>query len=193
MRSAPTEQPMLLEEQRQGKVRVYINPDYEGAVDHADMFGLPAILDGLTGAESRLAGRATLWAWHPDWHEGPGFVVRQYAHGGLLGRLTGTLFPAPGRMLDEFRVAIRACRRGVPTAMPVALRTERVCGPLLRAHYVSESIADAVNLLQLLEQLDTGVPFAGPQRRRLAAGVANAIARMHDAGVLHGDLNLKNV
>jgi tRNA A-37 threonylcarbamoyl transferase component Bud32 len=49
-----------------------------------------------------------------------------------------------------------------------------------------------VDAVDLADYVDGG-PLPGPQRRRLARAVADAVARMHDAGILHADLNLRNL
>ncbi len=182
-----------LEETVHGKVTVYLNPDYVGRIDIEDLRRLPSILASLGGRSSRQAGRSSLWSWHPQWHDGPGLMVRQYVHGGLLGPLRGSLFFADGRMRRELQLAACARRRGVPTSPPLAVRVERAWGPLVKGHFVSEEIPEAMNLLELCESVGTGQVPSRQQRRDLAAAIASAIADMHDAGILHADLNLKNV
>lgn len=176
-----------------GRVTLYLNPDYAGNVLKEALLALPRFLASLPGRSTRLPGLATSWTWRPGWHDGPGLAVRQYAHGGLCGRLRGTLFLGAGRMSREFRVAMAAHRRGVPTAMPVALRVEKVLGPVVRAHYVSETIAGAVDLLELLKDAELAAEADRVPRRRLARAVADAVAAMHDAGIVHADLNVKNL
>ncbi len=116
-------------------------------------------------------------------------MVRLYAHGGALGGLLGTRFLGAGRMLEEFRVHLHALRRGVPTCVPVALRIERH-GPLVTAHYVTRKVVDAVDLVDFVDRIPT-CPLPGAER--LARSVADAVAGMHDAGILHADLNLRNL
>jgi 3-deoxy-D-manno-octulosonic acid kinase len=174
-------------------VVLYVNGDYAGAVNREDLFRLPAVLEGLPGNTSRLAGAATWWQWKPAWHTGAGLVVRKYCHGGVFGALAGTLFLGDGRMLNEFSLSMYARRRGVPTATPVAVRIQKACGPFVRAHYVSERIADTVNLLELLKDAGMGDALGAPERRRLSQAIGAAIAAMHDAGIVHADLNLKNI
>jgi 3-deoxy-D-manno-octulosonic acid kinase len=96
-------------------------------------------------------------------------------------------------MLGELRVGMHAIQCSVPTAQPVAVRIERLCGPLFSAHFISRRIPDALNLLDFCRQTD-GQPIARPAERfALARAIAGAVARMHDAGILHADLNLKNI
>lgn len=193
MQSAPLEQFAPLTRHAAGNVTVYLNPDYHAKVRLDDLLHLPAILQKEAGRSSRLAGKITLWHWRPTWQSEPGLVVRRYAHGGLCGRVAGTLFLSARRMLDEFRLSIYARTCGVPTCRPVALRIERVFGPLITGHYVTDSIPDASNILDFLAAAPNAQNLKAEQRRRLAASIASTIASMHDAGILHADLNLKNL
>jgi len=172
--------------------RVYVNPAYGEELPLGELDRLPEIVAELPGRATRQAGRRTCWEWHPEWHDGPGLIVRQYAHGGLLGPLFGALFVGESRMLREFRAALYAVDCGVPTARPVALRVEPVLGPLVRAHFVTEFIPDARNLLELCSEAPVR-SAEGAERIRIAQAVADTIADLHDAGILHADLNLKNI
>jgi 3-deoxy-D-manno-octulosonic acid kinase len=192
MQAPITEMLPPAEPQAGGRVVLYVNPEHAGRLNREDLLRLPAILAALPGSSSRQHGRPTWWRWQPEWHGGAGLVVRQYAHGGLFAFLGGKLFLSAGRMRNEFATAIYARRRGVPTSAPVALRIERTRGPFVIAHYVSERIADTVNLLDLAEGRSADGIATGP-RRRLAEAAASAIAAMHDAGIYHSDLNLTNV
>jgi len=173
-----------------GRVTVYVNPAASEDAPLGELLRLPDIVCELPGQSSRRHGTATVWHWRRADTE---LVVRQYAHGGVLGRVAGTAFLGRRRMLNEFRLANHAFHAGVPTAVPVALRTERGPGPFIKAHLVTRKVPDAADLLQLAADLTCGAPLSHPQRRRLAAAVASAVASMHDAGIVHADLNVKNI
>jgi 3-deoxy-D-manno-octulosonic acid kinase len=96
-------------------------------------------------------------------------------------------------MRREFGVAMLAHRRGVPTARPVALVVRRALGPLVRGYLVTEELTDAENLLEVLRRAQGAGSPPEPARRRLAAAVGRAVAAMHRAGIVHADLNLKNL
>jgi tRNA A-37 threonylcarbamoyl transferase component Bud32 len=193
MRPAQAEQTRPLSEHRAGAVTVYLNPHYGREVKLDDLLRMPALLKDVPGRSSRQAGRTTVWHWRPAWNAEPGLIVRQYAHGGLLGPLGGVAFLGRRRMLEELCVAIHAWRRQVPTSIPVAVRTERLAGPLCTGFFVSEAIPGAVNLLEFLETAAAAGRPDPEARKRLADALASAIASMHDAGIVHGDLNLKNL
>lgn len=181
----PTEQAPALQRHRAGRVTLYLNPDAGADVDAQSLIDLPSALAGLPGRSTRQGGRTTAW-------ELPGpvpLMVRLYAHGGALGGLFGTWFLGAGRMLSEFRVHLHALQHGLPTSVPVALRIERR-GPLVRAHYVTRKVLDAADMMDFV---DRNRQLPAPQRRRLARSVADAVAQMHDAGILHADLNLRNL
>jgi 3-deoxy-D-manno-octulosonic acid kinase len=86
-----------------------------------------------------------------------------------------------------------AHRRGVPTARPLALCVERVLGPLVRGYLVTEELAGARDLLEVVGGVRVGPPPPSAARRALAVAVGRAVARMHGAGIVHADLNLKNL
>jgi serine/threonine protein kinase len=185
MQPAPTEETHAL----QRRARVYMNPDCAGDVDLQALLDLPLALAALPGRTTRQPGRTTSWEWPADRPGGPPLMVRLYAHGGLLGGLLGDRFIGTARMLDEFRIHLHALRSGVPTSVPVAVRVERR-GPFVVAHYVTRKV---VNTVDLLDFCAGERALSAGQRRRLAAAVARAIAAMHRAGILHADLNLKNL
>lgn len=190
---APSADLPPLQEHTEGRISVFLDPDAPREDGLEDLLRLPEILEAIAGRSSRLAGTPTCWQWHPDWLRDPGLHVRLYAHGGALGRVLGTTFLGPARMMDEFRVSIHARRRGVPVPVPVALRVERKYGPLVTAHYLCELVPQAVNLLEFCAAAGGPPPLRPKRRADVAAAVADAVARMHEAGIVHADLNLKNI
>lgn len=174
-----------------GRTRALVNPAFTSDAAIEDIFRLPEILRRLPGETSRSAGRVSLWTWQPSWLAGRFVVVRKFVHGGVLGPLLGDLFVGAGRMLRELRITLHARSHGVPTCRPVALRLERAAGPLVRAHYITERIENTRNLLEFCE--DGAAASSAEVRHALTERIAGAIAAMHDAGICHADLNVKNI
>lgn len=174
-----------------GRTELTVDADLVPPKGQEQLLDLPTVLEGLPGTDSRARGRNTVWRWNPTWHPGT-LVARQFAHGGLLRHLWGTLFLSSRPMRRELRIARHAHAAGLPTCRPVALRLERVFGPLLHAHYVTEEIPHAPNLLAFCREGRPG-DLDARGRHRLARALAETLAQMHAAGIDHGDLNLKNL
>lgn len=115
-------------------------------------------------------------------------VLRRYQHGGLLGRATGALYLGPGRALSELRVAARAESLSAPVPHVLCLVLWPVLGPFWSALIGTREERGARHLLELAAQLE---PAA--ERAAFAREVGEAVRRLHDAGVEHRDLQLRNV
>lgn len=115
-------------------------------------------------------------------------ILRRYRHGGLLGALTGALYLGPGRALAELRVAARAESLGAPVPHVVCLVLWPVWGPFWSALIGTREERAARTLLELARELD-----AQAERLELARETGRAVKHLHDAGVEHRDLQLRNV
>ncbi len=131
-------------------------------------------------------GRAVHFSYAPKGAPGRVFV-RQAVRGGAPGLILKTLYLDDGRALHEIRAAAAARERGAAVPEPLAALRTRAWGPFHRFTVVNREIPDAVNLLDLVPRLDTDV------KREAFRRVATALRRLHDAGVYHADLNVKNI
>jgi tRNA A-37 threonylcarbamoyl transferase component Bud32 len=122
----------------------------------------------------------------PDEMPGDSLVVKQVLHGGLYGRVNPDGFRGPGRLLRELRLTVAARERGVP-APEIALAAwthGRPCRLFLASVRVPAS--------RSLEEWICHDRSDGRRAQALAAA-ARAVREMHDAGMVHGDLNLRNL
>ena len=115
-------------------------------------------------------------------------VLRRYRHGGLLGRLTGALYFGPARALAELAVTARAEASGAPVPHVLCLVLWPIVGPLWSAVIGTREERNALDLLAALRDAKTRA-----DRHGLARSAGQAIALLHDAGVEHPDLQLRNV
>ncbi len=115
-------------------------------------------------------------------------VLRRYRHGGLLAWLTRGLLLGPGRPLRELRVTARAQASGAPVPQVLCLALWPVLGPLWSALIGTREERPARDLLDELAARP-----AARERERLAAEVGGAVRRLHDAGVAHRDLQVRNI
>lgn len=147
-----------------------------------------------------LRGRGTVWVVPaPERGSGERWVVRHYHRGGAVARLLGDRYLAVGvpRPIRELRVALEADARGVPTPPPVGAAVYGA--PILyRGDLVTEYVPGSMDLAAVLfpdaagakpDPLTTDPP--DPFTAMTAAG--RLVRRIHEAGLLHPDLNLKNI
>ena len=131
-------------------------------------------------------GRVAHFSYLPSGAPGRVFV-RRAMRGGVLGALLGGLYLDPNRPTQEIRAAIAALRSGVHVPEPLAVRRTRINGGFYRFTLVSREIPEAADLLTLAPKLSQ------PERRRLLDRVADEMRRLHEAGIYHADLTLKNI
>ena len=132
--------------------------------------------------------------------------IRPASHGGWLARWTGDRFLRPDRVFRELSLVAALQTHGIPVAAPVFAAARRH-GIFWRCAYASINEPDAIDGLALLrpdhDQKKPSPPRddsrksnnASADRRLYPAArvLGSALRQLHDAGVLHGDLQLRNV
>jgi tRNA A-37 threonylcarbamoyl transferase component Bud32 len=178
-------------------VDLLYNADVVSSTLANQMVTLPSLLDSLPGRQSRASGMETVWQWTPGDDQNLQLVVRQHVHGGFFGRILGRyrcLFLNPKQAVNELQITLHVLKHGINTVRPAAIRIEKKWALLHRIHYVTELIPQAHNLLEICQDVSCGRLHISPsQKKTIAVQIGKAIARLHDAGVYHTDLNLKNI
>jgi 3-deoxy-D-manno-octulosonic acid kinase len=146
------------------------------------------------GSAAAYRGRAEMLR-IPLGSEGrPYGVVRHYRRGGMFEHLLRDGYLGRERFFREVRVTEEARARGVATVEVLAVRSQRVAPWVYRADLVTREIEGARDLQAYLESVAGGErAWAREDRNRTVTRVAGLVRRMHDAGLHHADLNLKNV
>lgn len=116
-------------------------------------------------------------------------VARRYLHGGMLRGLTGGLFPGAGRFLRELRLLAELHGEGLRVPEPLGLVVRTVGAGAARGWLLTREIEGCEDLRGLLLRLPPG--DFGRAAALVAAG--RAVRALHDAGVLHADLHVKNL
>ncbi|HEU4400865.1 MAG TPA: lipopolysaccharide kinase InaA family protein [Candidatus Polarisedimenticolia bacterium] len=127
-----------------------------------------------TLARFRLAGR--------------GVVGKRALHGGLLGRFLGGLYLGRKRGLRQLQLAHRLDRAGLPTPEILAFGWRRSLGVLHAQAIIAREIPRAQNLYEAARE---NAPWR--RRRVILESSGSLVRRMHDAGFVHGDLNVTNL
>jgi tRNA A-37 threonylcarbamoyl transferase component Bud32 len=115
-------------------------------------------------------------------------VVRHARHGGLLAPLLGDLFAGAPRFHREAALSRRLAEGGVRTPALLA-GVWYGMGPLHRADVATTQI-DGVDLVELFYG---DAPPAGAARTAVLEALGALVRRLHDAGFVHPDLQLKNI
>lgn len=134
-----------------------------------------------------LRGRAPVFvATLPD--DSETVVVRHSWHGGLLAPITGDLFRSPTRAPTEMLRSHLLRKLGIPTSEVIGFARYHAWPGLRRVDVVSRFIPDAYDLGMIASGL-------APQIDRDAALAATKelLVRLAAHGVIHPDLNVKNV
>jgi tRNA A-37 threonylcarbamoyl transferase component Bud32 len=111
--------------------------------------------------------------------------LKRMRRGGLAARLWSDRYPSAERLVAVVEASATALARGVPTARPVALIVERGAAGLVLGALAFEEIEETEDLAKRV----TGGLLT---RAELSAAIA-VVRTMHDAGIVHPDLNLGNI
>lgn len=119
------------------------------------------------------------------------FIIRNYRHGGFFGKLLGGIFYNEKRPINEVAVNEIALQKDVPSAEVVAVIKRRLWGLFYKADFISKEIPDAVDLIQLITE--SSLIFIQRFKKPIILVLVRLLRNMHDAGIFHADLHLKNI
>jgi len=164
-----------------------VKSDLEATLKPLMETGFPR-LSGLPGAHTTAGGRA-----------GPVHLavagqsqrifVRPYAHGGLAGAALGRSFHNPDRALQELQACARATSLGLPVPEMLGLTAHRVSPLRWQMEFWSWWIPDSMTFSLCLR----GPSMAPESRRNLLGTVGSAMRTCHEKGLIHRDLNARNI
>lgn len=120
-------------------------------------------------------------------HPACSLVIRQYQRGGLIAKLSHAHYVWTGwhhsRCWREWQLLQHLSVQGLPVPQPVAARVVRQ-GPVYSAWLITQRIEHSESLASLLSARQTVVDW-----RR----IGQTLARFHQAGAYHADLNAHNI
>ncbi len=126
-------------------------------------------------------------------------IIRRVKHGGLWGKVMGDLLLGAGRPLQELLNTTTVLEKGAPTAEILGVRLQRYFNnspgnilPLYRAEVFSKELSGTIDLLQLLESPPPATNILR-HKREIIRATAAAIRALHETGLYHNDLHLKNI
>ncbi len=136
-----------------------------------------------------ISGRQTVYAIPgPNTHR---WILRHLSHGGWLASLTRDRFLRVGlpRPFNELRVAWQLREIGIPTpeVVAAAIYTD---GIVYRGDIARQEVSPARDLANCLFSKPD---LTGAERTATLAAAGRLVRRLHRAGVIHPDLNLRNI
>ena len=148
----------------------------------------------LHGDKARfMEGRGLLVSLPIDEKGSARMVIRHYEHGGIFRALTRDLFIAGSRPLRELIITEMARKAGLPTIEILATIRRRVFWPIYRGDLVSKEIPNSLDLIQwLTRQGKTRDRKKVRDKRKLIRQAGRLVRQIHEVGIYHRDLHLKN-
>ena len=121
-------------------------------------------------------------------------VIKHYTRGGFARKLSKDIFWGKLRPIRELKVLEEAKLRKVQTAEILAVIIHKMPGFFYKAYLVSKAIPGGIDLKTYIERLNQTSTNTGLKEKRQAIiSVARAVRNMHDKGIYHADLNMKNI
>ena len=160
-------------------MKIVIAPEYEalrGLIEKA-----PAITDG-NNCKVLYNGRNKIVQLEPC--EGHTLVVKKYKRHDWFKSIVYTFFK-PNKAQRSFENARELRRRGFETPHEAAYIEVKEHGLIIQVYYICAYTAKEPICTELTEK--------EPFNRELATAYAQLVASLHDAGILHRDLNSTNV
>ena len=183
-----------------GNVTLYVKKEYEKRMSDKDIEGLFNLCKEPTprsnhANSSELSnsyqGRTPCKTLFMESLCSESFVVREYWHGGMIGKVFRDFFWDGMRPVRELLVCDAAHRGGIKTTEIIAIVKNRILGPLYKFRLVTKEITKSIDLIELL--LHSGENRILRQKRQIINKLAKAVNDMHDVGIYHADLHLKNI
>ena len=174
-----------------GEITLYIKKEYEQRLSAHDidmLFNLHKDSDKL---KVSYHGRTPCKTLIMESLGNVSFVVRDYCHGGLFGKIFRDIFWDSLRPLRELSICEAAGKSGIKTSEVIAIVKNRVLGPIYKCRLVSKEITGAIDLMELLLNAEKNKLVA--RKRQIINKTAKAVKEMHGAGIYHADLHLKNI
>ncbi|MBM4055776.1 MAG: hypothetical protein FJ264_14175 [Planctomycetes bacterium] len=118
-------------------------------------------------------------------------IIRNYKHGGLLGKIFGNVFLNGNRPFNEINIHEVALQNGVPSAEAIAIAKRKILGGFYSADFITKEISGAVDLMHFLAEHPA--EYIRESKKSVILVIAGLIRKMHDVGIYHADLHLKNI
>lgn len=140
-----------------------------------------------------MRGRGVITSLPLDGKGSERMVIRHYEHGGIFRALTKDLFLLGSRPFQELVITEMVRKAGLPTTEILVAIKRWAFWPFYRGDLVSKEIPNSVDFIQYLSQWRKGTNRKRlGERRELIRQAGRLVREMHEVGICHADLHLKN-
>ncbi len=173
-----------------GNVRLAVKELYAEAFSG---FTLPPVSRPAAGGHR--SGRGRMVSLQLDASGSNRVLIRRYIRGGVLGLFCKQLYLNLGRPrpLREALISEYARQHGISTPEVLAAAVETASPFLYRAAIATREIRPGATLEEEAHAYLREDRAAIANKRRCIEALGQLVAQMHDAGIYHADLHLKNV
>ena len=119
-------------------------------------------------------------------------VLRRYSHGGLLRWATGRRFLDAERPFRELILADALAKSGIPTLEVVAARARFARGGGWYLDLCTRRLEGSVDLARVLDRVGSG-ELGEDVRGAVATSLGHLLRRLHGFGLIHADLQPRNL
>jgi len=179
---------------QEGSVTAAVRGDYCDGLVAQGITRPEFLMAQAKGEGCRRSGRGDVACIPVQGREDENMIIRKYLRGGFVRVINRDVYIGRERPLRELAATARAAAQGIPAPVVLAAVSVKAAGPLYRGYLISRELSGCIDLPSYLSQAAQKGEAAFADAKRAALQQAAALVRrMHDAGLYHGDLNMKNI
>jgi len=179
---------------KRGKAQLIIRDLYKDRLMKREIHNPEALFLQEGDKAQFMEGRGFLISLPIDEKGSERMVIRHCEHGGIFRALTRDLFLMGSRPFRELILTEMARRAGLPTMEILAAIKRWVFWPFYKGDLVSKEIPNSVDLIQYFTRWGKARVQKQPgEKRELIRQAGRLVRQMHEVGIYHRDLHLKNL
>lgn len=178
---------------KMGKAELVIRDIYRDRLMESKIHNPELLYRKYRDKARSMEGRGPLLCLPMDEKGSERMVIRHYEHGGIFRALTRDLFLVGSRPFRELVITEMARKAGVPTMEVLAAIKRRVLWPFYKGDLISREIPNSVDFIGYFTRYGKSADRRQPgEKRDLIRQAGRLVRKMHEAGIYHSDLHLKN-
>ena len=178
---------------KMGKTELLIKDRYKDRLMEREIHNPEALIRRQRDKAQFMEGRGVLVSLPIEEKGAERMIIRHYEHGGIFRALTKDLFLVGSRPFRELVITEMARKAGLPTIEILVAIKRWVFWPFYTADLVSREIPNSIDLMQYFTRWDKAGDHQWlREKRELIRQAGRLVRKMHEVGIYHADLHLKN-